>query len=137
MATWVPQPSAFGRTLSEERSTAALAAGAEAMLRFETIGRAGLLLSVTASHPAWFTLYATAEQRSADGSRALTEDPALDAGVLVDVLLEAGRELPLNGVIYLNNESPQQPLIYGRLRRQGGAGSEALTVTLKALVLAP
>ena len=57
--------------------------------------------------------------------------------MLVDVLLEAERELPLNGLIYLNNESPPQPRIYGRLRRQGGEGSAALSLTLKALVLAP
>ena len=138
MATWIPQRPASGRLQLEQQRTAVLAIGQSAPLAFSGLGRAGLLVAVQCSHPAWFTLYSAAAARSKDAERLITTDPATGSGVLLDAALESDQELLLPpGCTYLNAEEPGSALLYGLVRRHTGSGDAAVvSVQLRAMVLA-
>ena len=138
MATWIPQRPATGRLHREQQSTAMLAIGQSATLTFSALGRAGILVAASCSQLAWFTLYSSEAARNADGERLITTDPETSSGVLLDAVLEAGQELLLPpGCTYFNAEDPGDALLYGLVRRHSGSGgAAALTVQLRAMVLA-
>lgn len=138
MPTWIPQRPATGHTLIEQQSTPALALGQMAPVAFSALGRAGLLVAVSSNVPTWLSLYSSTAARDADGERLITADPTADSGVLLDLALEAGRELLLPpGCTYLNAETPPASVLYGQVRRASGESTAlVVTIQIRALVLA-
>jgi hypothetical protein len=105
-------------------------------LSFTGLGSAGLLLLASCDAPAWLSLYVSAEAAVGDAARLQSEDPAPDAGVVLDAVftdqLTALRLPP--GVSWANQDEPQNSVLHGRLRTDLPAPAD-VAVALTALRL--
>lgn len=54
------------------------------------LGKGGIAVKISTSHPAWVRVYASTEAQTADAARLITTDPTAGTGVLLEVLTSAG-----------------------------------------------
>ena len=99
-----------------------------------TLAKSYQLLSVTVNRAAWVRLYQTAAARTADASRAITEDPDPAAGVVCDVYLASAGTLLLAPTPFgFNAEStPTNAIPYAVTNKSGSSAAVQVDfVTLK------
>jgi hypothetical protein len=141
MANWLPRTQLPGQQVSVSATTTPLLPGASALLDLQGLGRLGHVLTVSTDAPAWVSLYSSAAAREADGSRAISRDPAPGSGVLLDLATTA-EDLSITappGGTYFTIEvttALRQPPLRALVRNTGTAQA-AIAVTVSAVVLAP
>lgn len=93
------------------------------------------LLSVQTSAAAWVTVYTSTAARTADASRAITDDPVPGSGVLAEVITTGAQtQLFTPGVFGYSDETSPSTDIYIKVVNRSGS-TAAITVTLKLLQL--
>jgi hypothetical protein len=134
---WVPRQEG-PRRLSEGQLLAVAAGPQQTLVGFERLGSAGLLLLASCDVPGWLSLYVSAAAVAADAERLQSQDPAPEAGVVLDAVFgdsESVQRLP-PGVSWANQDDPPVPILYARLRTELAAPMEVM-VSLTSLQLAP
>lgn len=127
-----------GGTLSTRTTrsvtTASIANGASANATI--IGFSGYaLLSIQTSAAAWVTVYTTTAARTADASRAITDDPVPGSGVIAEVITTGAQTQSFTpGVFGYNDESSPTTDIQIKVVNRSGS-TAAITVTVKLLQL--
>lgn len=93
------------------------------------------LLSIQTSAAAWVTVYTSTAARTADASRAITDDPTPGSGVLAEVITTGAQTQTFTpGVFGYNDEtSPTTDIQIKVVNRSGSTA--AITVTVKLLQL--
>lgn len=119
----------FGTNRITETGTAS-----SGVLDLTTIGQAGQLVSIGSSLDAWIVVYGSAADRTADASRAYTDDPLPGSGVQAEFYVAAGTTaLATPGATYFNNDTVPAEVIYFAVRDQAGANvNSQLTITTYA-----
>jgi hypothetical protein len=97
-----------------------------------TLGKSGLILTVSVDVECWVRLYGTSAERTADNARLITEDPDDLVPVLADLLFLDGTTTidcaPLIG--YTNRDgSPATTIYYSVINKSGGASAIEVTIT--------
>ena len=112
---------------------------------FTGLGKAGQVVSVSVSAACWVRLYASANDRTADGRSVAptagittsgytnaVAQPRPYAGLLYEGFLNTGTTYDVQGPVnYANSEVSQTANIYARVTNQSGAAA-AITVTVNA-----
>jgi len=93
------------------------------------------LMSIQTSAAAWVTVDTSAATRTADASRAITDDPVPGSGVIAEVITTGSQtQVFTPGVFGYNDETvPTTDILIKVVNRSGSAA--AITVTLKLLEL--
>jgi hypothetical protein len=93
------------------------------------------LLSIQTSAAAWVTVYTSSAARTADASRAITDDPVPGSGVIAEVITTGAQtQVFTPGVFGYNDEtSPTTDIQIKVVNRSGSTA--AITVTVKLLQL--
>lgn len=134
---WVPRNEGQRRA-SQSLVIPTLAAGPVVTpLAFTGLGSAGLLTSALCDVPGWLSLYVSAEAAAADAARLQIEDPAPEAGVVLDLVFPEGTtglRLP-PGISWANQDDPLTGTLHGLLRTDLGAPATDVAVGLSAVVL--
>ena len=101
------------------------------------LGTSGTLVSVEADAEAWVTFYSSATSRTADASRASTDDPAQGSGVLAEFILPASTQvLTTPSTNYFNSEVLVSESIYAMVRDAStGAALDNVSVTVRAFAV--
>ena len=93
------------------------------------------LLAIQTDRAAWVRIYANGATRTADAGRIETSDPALDAGVIVEVITTGPQTVLISpGAFGFNFESSPTTAIPCAVTNKSGSTS-AVTVTLSVLQL--
>lgn len=93
------------------------------------------LLSIQTSAAAWVTVYTSSAARTADASRAITDDPVPGSGVIAEVITTGAQtQIFTPGVFGYNDEASPTTDIQIKVVNRSGS-SAAITVTLKLLQL--
>lgn len=94
------------------------------------------LLKASVSGPAWVRLYCDSASRTADASRAITEDPAPGSGVIAEFITTVSDETVLltPGVFGFNNDATPGANIYLSVQNRSGI-TQPITVTLTLIQL--
>tara|TARA_R110000868_G_scaffold30953_8_gene113925 strand:+ start:13654 stop:15864 length:2211 start_codon:yes stop_codon:yes gene_type:complete len=87
------------------------------------------LLKIATSHACWVTLYTDTAARTADAGRVITSDPALDAGVISEIISTGNETVKMSpGVVgWLDNSETVIPIKIQNL--SGGTASIQVTLT--------
>ena len=135
MPSWIPRIDT-PRRVREQKTTATVSAPSVLDLTFTNLGVDGRFLLVSCSIPAWVTFYASLAARAADALRPISDDPALSAGVMLDLRFDETTTVlePATGSTYSNADSPLQQRVWARVRTEL-AVPHAATVAVLALVL--
>lgn len=102
-------------------------------LEFAGLGEAGKFVQVTVSAPSWIRFYATSEDRAADATRSVDDDPLPGSGVLMEIRTNAFGEVVkiTPGAIYYNNDLLPSQALYCRAQNQSGLQT-TITTTVRA-----
>ena len=93
------------------------------------------LLSIQTSAAAWVTVYTSSAARTADASRAITDDPVPGSGVIAEVITTGAQTQTFTpGVFGYNDESSPTTDIQIKVVNRSGS-TAAITVTVKLLQL--
>ncbi len=93
------------------------------------------LLSIQTSAAAWVTVYTTTAARTADASRAITDDPIPGGGVIAEIITTGAQTQSFTpGVFGYNDESSPTTDIQIKVVNRSGS-TAAITVTVKLLQL--
>jgi hypothetical protein len=132
---WVPRPEG-ARRLNQGLVVSVPAGLAVTPLLFTGLGSAGLLLLASCDAPAWLSLYVSAEAAIADAPRLQSQDPAPEAGVVLDLVFPEGTtvlRLP-PGISWANQDDPVSATLHGRLRTDLPAPAD-VAVALSGVLL--
>jgi len=121
--------------LNSVSATVSVAAGATATSTV-TLHPMVMIHSITSSVPAWVRIYQSSSASSADASRAYTDDPASESGVIAEVATAATNEtISLSPVASgINQESPRTSVFPIRVTNNDNAAS-TVTVTFNYVYL--
>lgn len=101
-----------------------------------TLGKTGLIVNVAADIACWVRLYGTSAERTADATRAITEDPEDGVAVLADLIFDASHlTIPCAPLIgYSNRDGTPIANIYYSIINKSGV-SDTVTVDFTRMVL--
>ena len=122
---------AISQSVTEGQTT-----GISGELTFVGLGTSGTIVSIAADAAAWVTIYSSTALRTADTSRAVTDNPAQGSGVLAEFILPASTTvLATPSTSYFNSGLPVEE-IYALVRDAStGLRMDGVTVTLRAFAV--
>jgi hypothetical protein len=113
-------------------STSSLSAGSTGNTVINSGYKSYALLKIQTNVASWVRIYTSVAARTADASRAQTDDPAPDAGVIAEIVTSGAATVIMSpGVIGWNDESPVSNTIpIAATNLTGGATDVTVTLTL-------
>lgn len=124
-----------GTRTSQSVATSSIANEASADVTLTGVGKAGQLVAIETDQAAWVTVYASQATRTADASRAQTEDPEAGSGVLLEVITTGAQTIMVTpSVNYFNYESVVTNELYLKVVNKSGS-TQSITTTLTVIPL--
>lgn len=90
-----------------------------------------LITSVSTSQAAWVRVYSKNSAIAADASRYITQDPDINAGVVLEIISDGNKTYTLDRSIYGNNtDSPISNLVYVKITNLTTTASIVVNLSL-------